>query len=232
MAGVGLLWPCERPRQGPCRGPDKGLAMALWLSPAGILPGVLWVSSARISSRFVVFYSSDLKCSLSSQRSACHHGGASRAIVPTRLAALEELGLKGGAPCWRRVGCPGKGLVGAAEAAPGKVPAGGTCFASLLPCVLGLGVALAILGFGFTLVHLHCSAWCGRGRGSDCPCTGKGVQKERPYFSTPTGAPGPGPHISATHCWARPRTVRGQAGRFLPWYLSVRYASPRPALNA
>ena len=23
----------------------------------------------------------------------------------------------------------------------------------------------------------------------------------------------PGPHISATHCWARPRTVHGQVGR-------------------
>ena len=76
----------------------------------------------------------------------------------------------------------GKGLAGATEAAPDKDLAGGTCFASLLLRVLGLGVALAVLGFGFTLVHLPCSAWCGRGRSSDCPCTGIGVQRCAPSF--------------------------------------------------
>ena len=29
--------------------------------------------------------------------------------------------------------------------------------------------------------------------------------KSVPLFCTPTGAPGPGPHISATCCWARPK---------------------------
>ena len=56
---------------------------------------------------------------------------------------------------------PGKGLVGAAEAAPGKVLAGGTCLAPLLPCVLGLGVALAVLVLWFYLgsLPLFCVVW-------------------------------------------------------------------------
>ena len=72
---------------------------------------------------------------------------------PNVVDGVGDRGLKGGALRWCWTSYPGKGL------------AGGTCFASLLLCGLGLGVALAVLGFGFTSVHLPCSAWCGRGCG-------------------------------------------------------------------
>ena len=42
------------------------------------------------------------------------------------MVALEKLVLKGGALCWRRVGCPGKALAGAMEAAPARILLGGT----------------------------------------------------------------------------------------------------------
>ena len=41
-------------------------------------------------------------------------------------------------------GCPGKGLAGAAEAAPGKGLVGGTCSAHLLSMALVLDVALFV----------------------------------------------------------------------------------------
>ena len=103
-------------------------------------------------------------------------------------------------------------LPGMLELSPGKDLAGGVRFVPFALRGLGLGVVV-LLSFGLTLAHLPCLAWCGGARGSDCPCTVIGVQKVYPSFCTPTGAPGPGPHISATRCWARPRMVRGQARR-------------------
>ena len=106
-------------------------------------------------------------------------------------------------------------LPGLLEPPPGKDLAGGVRFVPFALCGLGLGIVLLLLSFGLTLAHLPCLAQCGGASGSDCPCTIIGVQKVHPSFCTPTGAPGPGPHISATHCLARPKTVRGREGRFL-----------------
>ena len=92
-----------------------------------------------------------------------------------------DRGLKGGSLYWCGASYPGKGLAGAAEAAPARVLPGEPASSSAL-CGLGLGIALIVLGFGLTLAHLPCSAWCDRGRGSNCPCTGKGVQKHTPLF--------------------------------------------------
>ena len=111
---------------------------------------------------------------------------------------------------------PGKGLVVALRSPRQGSCRGGVRFVPFALCGLGLGVVLLLLSFGLTLAHLPCLAQCGGARGSDCPCTVIGVQKVYPSFCTPTGAPGPGPHISATRCWARPKTVRGQVGRILP----------------
>ena len=96
-------------------------------------------------------------------------------------------------------------LPGLLELSPGKDLAGGVRFVPFALRGLGLGVVLVLLSFGLTLAHLPCLAWCGGARGSDCPCTVIGVQKVCPSFCTPTGAPRPGSHISATRCWARPK---------------------------
>src|SRR3954469_22071605 len=96
-------------------------------------------------------------------------------------------------------------LPGLLKPPPGKDLAGGVRFVPFALCGLGLGVVLLLLSSGLTLAYLPCRAWCGGARGSDCPCTVIGVQKAYPPFCTPTGAPGPGPHISATCCWARPK---------------------------
>jgi len=74
-------WPCWRAwhgsywvaRQGSCRGTPS--------SPARILPGVSWASPVRTLPRIIASLSSfDLDCSLSSQRSAYHHRGASQVL--------------------------------------------------------------------------------------------------------------------------------------------------------
>src|SRR4051812_12393316 len=73
--------PCRVARQGSCRGTHA--------SSARILPGVLWVPSARMAA----FPSSvDLDCPLSSQRSACHHRGAFLRPGPMLIMALGAVG--------------------------------------------------------------------------------------------------------------------------------------------
>src|SRR5215216_619547 len=129
-------------------------------------------------------------------------GGASRALVPmwlrvselsgSRVAAVLALGkLPRQGSCRGCGGRPGKGLAG--------------------------GVHLALLLFVF--LDWRCSgrlasslllprqAWPGAW-GHNCPRTSKGVQIG-PYPSTPTAAPGPGPHMGAGCYGARPRTVSG-----------------------
>ena len=86
-------------------------------------------------------------------------------------------------------------LPGLLELSPGKDLAGGVRFVPFALCGLGLGVVV-LLSFGLTLARLPCLAWCGGARGSNCPCTVIGVQKVYPSFCEPTGAPGPGPHVS------------------------------------
>ena len=107
--GKGLAVACCRPRQGPCRG-------------SGGLPRQ---GSCRESS------SSDphLILNMSSQRSACHHRGASRALAP-RDDCVGDRGLKSCSLCWCGVSCPGKGL------------ARGNLLRPSALCGLGLGVAL------------------------------------------------------------------------------------------
>ena len=111
--------PCRVARQGSCRVARQGPCGGTLLSPARTLPGVLWASSARTLSRIVAFQStSDLEYSLSSQRSACHHRGASRAL--SQRVCLASVGSKvarsaGGGELPRqgsrrgRWGYPGKG---------------------------------------------------------------------------------------------------------------------------
>ena len=124
-------------------------------------------------------------------------------------------------------------LPGLLELFPGKDLAGGVRFVPFALCGLGLGVVLLLLSFSLTLAHLPCLAQCGGARGSDCPCTVIGVQKVYPSFCTPTGAPGPGPHISATRCWARPKNgARAGGAVFTTVRFFARCASPRPARTA
>src|SRR3954463_445623 len=88
---------------------------------------------------------------------------------------------------------------------PGKDLAGGPASPPLLFMVLVLASFCSSLASALPWFYLPCRARCGGARGSDCPCTVIGVQKCTPPFCTPTGAPGPGPHISAMRCWARPK---------------------------
>ena len=68
--GKGLAAARRHPRQGPCREDS-------------------WAPSVRTLPRIFAFLSSfDLDYSLSSQRSACHHGGASRALSQCVCLAL------------------------------------------------------------------------------------------------------------------------------------------------
>ena len=135
-------------------------------------------------------------------------------------------GLKGDS--LRRCGasCHGKGLAGFAKTASRQGSCRGVRFVPFALCGLGLGVVLLLLSFGLTLAHLPCLAQCGGARGSDCPCIVIGVQKVYPSFCTPTGAPGPGPHISATRCWARPKnSVRAGGAVFTAVSFFARCAS-------
>ena len=155
------MWAWLRPRgcfrQESCRGPGKGLAVASWSSPARVLPGVSWVSLARILPRIIVFWlSSSLVCFWSPQRSACHHGGASRASVPKWLMVLELLGSRVAAllvlgklprqgSCRGCGGRPGKGLAGGAHLAlllfVFLAWRCSGCLVALLPSSAPLGVA-------------------------------------------------------------------------------------------
>ena len=114
-------------------------------------------------------------------------------------------GLKGDLLRRRGMSRRGKGLAGAARTVSRQGSCRGSPLRPLCSSGLGLGVVLVLLSFGLTLAHLPCLAWCGGARGSDCPCTVIRVQKVYPSFCTTTRAPRPGPHISATRCWARPK---------------------------
>ena len=147
-----------------------------------------------------------------SRRSACHHGGASRALVLMWLMVLEPLGSRVARSAGVRQVAPARLLPGLR-----RLPRQGSCRGSLPRplafCVSSLGVAL----IGLRL-WLPSSALLSVAVGAALPARAqvKGYKRESPYFCTPTGAPGLGPHISAPCCWARPRTVRGQVGRILP----------------
>ena len=104
----GLAMACCHPRQGPCRG-------------SGGLPRQ---GSCRGSSSS----NPHLILNMSSQRFACHHGGASRALAQRDVG---NRGLKGGPLCWCGASYPGKDLSMAAEATPARVllgePASSLC---------------------------------------------------------------------------------------------------------
>ena len=84
-----------------------------------------------------------------------------------------DRGLKGGSHCWCWASCPGKGLAGAAEAAPGKDLARETYFVHLLYVVSVFGVALTVLRLRLLPFALLSVA---SARGSECPCTSKGYK--------------------------------------------------------
>ena len=147
-----------RPRQGACRG-SRGYPRQ------GSCRG--YSSSGYLSS---------LVCSWSSQRSACHHGGASRALVPMWLRALElsssrvvALLALGKLP--RQGSCRGCG------GHPSKGLAGGVLLAPLL----FVFPAWPWSGRHVPLLPLPRQAWPGAW-GCDCPHISKGVQKGTPTF--------------------------------------------------
>ena len=119
-------------RQGSCRG--------MLSSPARTLPGAGGLprqGSFRESSSS----NPHLILNMSSQRSACHHGGASRALAQGDVG---DRGLKGGLLCWRWASCPGKALAGAAEVVPARVLPG-VYLAPLLFVSLALALLLVAL---------------------------------------------------------------------------------------
>ena len=187
------------PRQGPCRGPGKGLAEAPAVIPGKALAGGLVVFLGLDPAKGFRLLSAYLILNVFTKICMPPWGCLPN---PFPLGALDS-----------RVICSvGAGRVAAArvlpgllELSPGKDLAGGVRFVPFALRGLGLGVVLVLLSFGLTLAHFPCLAWCGGIRGSNCPCTVIGVQKVYPSFCTLTGAPGPGPHISATRCWARPK---------------------------
>ena len=166
---------------------------------------------------------------MSSQRSACHHRGASRALAPRDVG---DRGLKGGLLCWCGASCPGKGLAGAAEAVPGKGLAGGACFA-LLSFVFWswrcLGCLVLRLLSGSP--PLPCLVWLRR-VALTAHAQVKGYKGVPLLLYTDRS-----PRAWATH---KRDTLLGQAQNsaravevnFYRGHCSARCASPRPALNA
>ena len=100
---------------------------------------------------------------------------------PTHLSGVG--GLEGGSLRLVWASCPGKGLAGAAEAAPERVLAGETCYAYLIFVALVLVVALLSLWSrllsGFPFLPCLCMPMAGC---SDYPCTSKGVKRRAPTF--------------------------------------------------
>ena len=197
MVGRPLSWGGDGVAK-PCRGlaniPGKGLAGALRAASARVLPGPLgifgrslagasWASSAW--SLAVVLSSGSylgLAGPLSSQRSACHHGGASRALVPVCLMAWELLDSRVAAPlvlgkfpwqgsCRGREGRPGKDHAGGVSPRPSALHASGLEH--------GSGSLVSLLPLLSRQARL-------RVYGCDCPRTSKWVQKGRLLSYTDT----------------------------------------------
>ena len=89
---------------------------------------------------------------------------------PNMVDGVGNRGLKGGALRWCWTSCPGKGLAGAAEAAPARQE---TCFVHLFSVVSVFGVALIILRLRLLPFALLSVA---SARGSDSPRTSKGYK--------------------------------------------------------
>ena len=170
MAGGG-------PGCGPADVSGKGLARGLVSVPGKDLAGVC-----------VFWFSSSIVCPWSLQRSACHHAGASRALVPmlsmvsellgSRVAALLVLGkLPRQGSCRGCGGRPGKGLAGGVHLTP----------------LLFVFLAWRCSGRLVPLRPLPRQAWPGAW-GCDCPRTSKGVQKGTSTFVHRQEPPGLG-HI-------------------------------------
>src|SRR4051812_28087186 len=73
---------CRRPRQGPCRGPDKGLVAAPAVVPGKALAGGLVVFLGWYLAKGRRHLSAYMILNVSSQRSAYHHGDVSRILAP------------------------------------------------------------------------------------------------------------------------------------------------------
>ena len=200
----------------------KRLAVASGVSSARSLAGTSAASLAR--SLAVVLSSGSHLGSvdpLSSQRSSCHHAGASRALVPTLLMVSELLGSRVAA--MEALGeLPRQGFLPGSR----RPPRQGSCRGKPI-LLLGLLAPLSWRCSGSLVLRFPSSAVLGV---PTCVALTAHAQvrgtNESPYICTPTGAPRPGPYISATRCWARPRTVRGQWG----WILFTEVTPPVVAL--
>ena len=117
----------------------------------------------------------------------------------SRVAALLVLGKSPRqGSCRGHVGRPSKGVAEGSPSCPFAHHAS------------GLSTALAV-----TYLCFFCLAKHGRRRGYDCPCTSK-RGTERPLLVYTDRSPGPGPHISAKRCRAKPRTVRRHGSVLIP----------------
>ena len=161
----GCLWrgSCRVARRGSCWVARQGSCRGALASPARILPGVLWVSSVRISVRVVASQPpSDLEHSMSSQRSACHHRGASQPWYNV-VVDIGGCGFKGGSLCRCGRAALARALprLPRLPRLPGKGIARETCFVHLHFVALVLDVALFVSSLwllsGFP--PLPCYAW-------------------------------------------------------------------------
>ena len=158
--------------------------MALQSSSARRLPGVLWISSARIPPRVAVFWSSSDLCvhDLDEDLHATTEAPPEPWFQCSWLASVGTHGLKGGLLCWHRASCPGKALAGVAEAASARILPRESTSPSCSPAFLVL--ALPWLSRASASLRLPSSALLSvaAARGSDCPCTSKGVKRRAPTF--------------------------------------------------
>ena len=111
---------------------------------------------------------------------------------------------------------PRQGSCGGCGGCPGKGLAGGVYLALLL--FVSLVLVLPCLSCASVSLRLPSSALLSVAAGAALTARAQvDGYKKGPYFCTLTGTPGPGPHISATRCWAGPRTMRGHVGGVLLW---------------
>src|SRR3954468_11241075 len=173
---VSLARALPRPRQGSCRGPDKGLAMAPATIPGKALAGglVVFLGLDPAKDHHLLKCASDLEC--------LHKDLHTTTGMPPESLPHGGSGLKGDP--LRRCGasCHGKGLAGFAKTASRQGSCRGAASSPLLFVVLVLASFCSSLASALPWFYLPCRARRGGARGSDCPCTVIGVQKVYPLF--------------------------------------------------
>ena len=205
-----------------CRGPGKGLAVAPAVIPDKALAGGLVVflgwdpaKGCRVLSVYLILNvftkicmppreCLSNPCPLGAVDSRVTHSvGVGRAAMARVLPSLLK------PP-------PGKDLVGATRTVPWQVSCRGSPLrplCSLWSWPWRCSSSLELRSYPGS-PPLPCLVWW-------CPWLRLPVHSYRgtksvPLFLYTDRSPGPGPHISAMCCWLGPKTVRGQAGRFLP----------------